>query len=304
MQNDSEPVWKDPDIGMVRQLLAMARPADGPPQSWAERRMGMDAFGLRPLAEGTVRIGIDIDGLHSERLTPPGADETKALLYLHGGGYCIGSPLSHGVMVSRFAAVMGVPAIVPNYRLGPEHPFPAAVDDALKAYRHLLEGVAPEGIAIAGDSAGGGLTLALALAIRDAGLPQPGCLFVISPWADLRQVGAAYAAIEPIDPMLSKASLDEFAAAYLAGHDPADPLASPALGDYRGLAPLLIHVGGAEVLLSDACAVAEKAGLAGVDVRLEIWPEMIHVWHAFADQMATSWRAIDQAGAWMKGKLG
>lgn len=304
MSNTSEPVWKDPDIGMVRQLLAMARPVGAPAQSWEERRMGMDAFGLRPLAEGTVRVGIDIDGLHSERLTPPGADESKALLYLHGGGYCIGSPLSHGVMVSRFAAVMGVPAIVPNYRLGPEHPFPAAVDDALKAYRHLLEGVAPEGIAIAGDSAGGGLTLALALAIRDAGLPQPGCLFVISPWADLRQVGPAYAALEPVDAMLSKAGLDEFAAAYLNGHDPADPLASPALGDYTGLAPLLIHVGGAEVLLSDACAVAEKAGLAGVDVRLEIWPEMIHVWHAFADQMATSWRAINEAGAWMKAKTG
>ena len=116
--------------------------------------------------------------------------------------------------------------------------------------------------------------------------------------------GAAYAALEPIDAMISKAGLDEFAAAYLAGHDASDPLASPALGDYRGLAPLLIHVGGAEVLLSDACAVAEKAGLAGVDVHLEIWPEMIHVWHAFADQMATSWRAINEAGAWMKGKIG
>ena len=148
MSNTSAPVWKDPDIGMVRQLLAMARPVGGPAQSWEERRMGMDAFGLRPLAEGTVRVGIDIDGLHSERLTPPGADETKALLYLHGGGYCIGSPLSHGVMVSRFAAVMGVPAIVPNYRLGPEHPFPAGLGDAIQATRWAFANAAALGLTI------------------------------------------------------------------------------------------------------------------------------------------------------------
>jgi phosphinothricin tripeptide acetyl hydrolase len=194
-------------------------------------------------------------------------------------------------------------ALVPDYRLAPEHRFPAAVDDAVKAYRHLLgEGIEPGRIVIAGDSAGGGLTIAAAIAIRDSGLPQPGCLFAISPWANLGQSGAAYAAVLD-DPMLTRQGLQDFADAYLQGEGPDHPLASPALGDLQGLPPMLLQAGGAEILASDTTLLAERAGLAGVEVRAEIWPEMIHVWHAFAPWLGAGRRAIDEAAVWVKGKL-
>ncbi len=303
---DGTQVWKDPDIGAVRALLAQFSSVEAPGGDWATRRAGMDAFGdMSPLPEGCEKVELSIGGIPTEKLTPAGADQTKALLFLHGGGYCVGSPKSHRGLAARLATEINAPALVPDYRMAPEHPFPAAVEDAVACYRHLLdEGVAPGRIAIAGDSAGGGLTLATALAIRAHGLPQPGCLFAISPWANLAQQGAAYEALAGIDPMLTKAGLDEFATTYLNGHDVSDPLASPALADYHGIAPLLIHAGGAEILASDAAAVAEKAGLAGVDVRLEIWPEMIHVWHAFFNFLSAGRRAISEASAWMNQKLG
>lgn len=303
---DGNQVWKDPEIGAVRALLEQFSSVETPGTDWAARRAGMDAFGdMSPLPDGCEKVELTVGSIPAERLTPAGADQTKALLYLHGGGYCVGSPKSHRGLAARLAGEINAVALVPDYRMAPEHPFPAAVEDALACYRSLLaEGIAPGRIAIAGDSAGGGLTLATALAIRGAGLPQPGCLFAISPWANLTNQGAAYQALAAIDPMLSKAGLDEFAATYLNGHDVKDPLASPALGDYSGIAPLLIHAGGAEILASDAIAVAEKAGLAGVDVRVEIWPEMLHVWHAFFNFLGAARRAISEASAWMNQKLG
>lgn len=303
---DGNQVWKDPEIGAVRALLAQFDSVESPSSDWAARRAGMDAFGdMSPLTEGYGKADVAVGSIPAERLTPPGADQTKALLYLHGGGYCVGSPKSHRGLAARLAGELNCPALVPDYRMAPEHPFPAAVEDALACYRHLLDsGVAPGRIAISGDSAGGGLTLATALAIRAAGLPQPGCLFAISPWANLANEGPAYQALAAIDPMLTKESLDQFAQTYLNGHDVKDPLASPTLADYSGIAPLLIHAGGAEVLASDAVAVAEKAGLAGVEVRLEIWPEMIHVWHAFFNFLGAGRRAISEASAWMNQKLG
>lgn len=303
---DGGQVWRDPDIGNVRTLLAQLRPRDSDvKQSWAERRAGMDAFAaLGGLPEGCTFEQTTAAGRPAERLTPQGADTTRVLLYLHGGGYCVGSPLSHRALAGWLASSAGISALVPDYRMGPENPFPAAVDDALAVYRELLDGgVAPANVIIAGDSAGGGLTAATGLAIKQAGLPQPAGLFCISPWANLAQVGAAYDRLADVDPMLTKDGLDEFAAAYLAGQDAANPLASPVLGDFTGVAPMLIHAGGAEILLSDAAALAEKAGLDGVDVRLEIWPEMIHVWHAFSGQLGAGKRAIAVAGEWMRGKL-
>ncbi len=298
------PVWQDAEITAVRELLGQLRDVESGPGSWEERRTGMDAFGrMATLPEGLVVEETDIAGLPAELLTPVGANRHRALLYLHGGGYCQGSPTSHRPLAARLAAAIGCPALVPHYRLAPEHRFPAAVDDAVKAYRHLLgEGVEPGRIVIAGDSAGGGLTIAAAIAIRDSGLPQPGCLFVISPWANLGQTGAAYAAILH-DPMLTREGLQEFADAYLQGEGPHHPLASPALADLHDLPPILIHAGGQEILASDATLLAERAGLAGVEVRCEIWPEMIHVWHAFAEWLGAGRRAIDEASVWIRGKL-
>ena len=298
------PVWKDAEIAAVRGLLAQMNSVENGPGDWATRRAGMDAFGdAAALPEGLKVESIDIAGLPAELLTPKGADSARALLYLHGGGYCLGSPRSHRPLAARLAAAIGCPALVPDYRLAPEHRFPAAVDDAVKAYRHLLgEMIEPGRIVIAGDSAGGGLTIATAIAIRDSGLPQPGCLFAISPWANLAQTGAAYAAVLH-DPMLTREGLQAFADAYLQGEGPHHPLASPALADLHDLPPILIHAGGQEILASDATLLAERAGLAGVEVRVEIWPEMIHVWHAFGDWLGAGRRAITEAADWVKGKL-
>jgi acetyl esterase/lipase len=174
------------------------------------------------------------------------------------------------------------------------------VDDALAVYRDLLaQGFAPGNIAIAGDSAGGGLTVATLLAIRDAGLEQPACGFCISPWIDLEATGDSIAALADIDPMVSREGLEGMAAAYLAGASARTPLASPLHADYRGLAPLLVHVGAAETLLDDAVRLARRAGAADVDVRLQVWPEMIHVWHFFHPMLDAGRRAIAEGGAFI-----
>lgn len=296
--------YRDPEIAGVRALLAASPNAEVGRTHWPARRAGLDAFGQSaPLPEGLTVEALDLAGLPAERLTPVGADEARALLYLHGGGYCAGSPVSHRALAANLAAAIGCVALVPHYRLAPEARFPAAVDDAVKAYRHLLgEGIEPGRIVIAGDSAGGGLTFAAAIAIRDSGLPLPGCLFGISPWANLGQTGAAYAAVLD-DPMLTRQGLQDFADAYLQGEGPHHPLASPALADLHGLPPMLLHAGGAEILASDTTLLAERAGLAGVEVRAEIWPEMIHVWHAFSPWLGAGRRAIDEAATWIRGKL-
>jgi len=298
--------YKDPEIGAVRALLAAMpeAPADTS-LTFAERRPGMDAFGdTAPLLEGHQWVAGEIAGRPAEWHTPPGADPTRIILYLHGGGYCIGSPRSHRGLIAQLADVAGARAVAPDYRMGPEVPFPGAVEDGLGAYRALLDqGFAPDHIVIAGDSAGGGLTLATALAAREAGLPQPAGLFVISPWANLKPTGPSYAAKAASDPMITAQALEDFATAYLGGVDVTHPLASPALADFTGLAPILIHVGSEECLLSDSIAVAERAGLAGTPVTLEIWPEMIHVWHAFYAALTAGRVAIAGAGAWIAGRL-
>ena len=303
---DGSPIWKDPEIAGVRALLAgFATPPGSPEPTFEARRSGMDAFGeMSPLPDGVARDELDIDGLYCERLTPSRAVEGRALIYLHGGGYCLGSPKSHRAMAARFADQVKAVTLVPDYRLAPEAPFPAAVDDALKTYRRLLdEGYQPHHVAIAGDSAGGGLTLATALAARDAGLPQPGCLFLISPWADLGHHGPSYGAMETLDPMITVSGIKQYAWHYGAGADLNHPHLSPARADLTGLPPMLIHVGQYEVLLSDSVTLAQQAGLCGVEVRLEVWPEMIHVWHAFHDMLGAARKATSQAAEWMEGRL-
>ena len=294
--------WNDPEIAMVRAVLgAMPDAPSAQGLTFAERRPGMDAFGdSAPLPEGHVWEATSFAGRPVEWHTPPGADPNKVILYLHGGGYCIGSPRSHRGLSAQLAHCAGSRAITPDYRMGPEVPFPAAVDDALACYRALLDqGFAPGKVVIAGDSAGGGLTFATALAIRAAGLPQPAGLFAISPWANLRPTGPSYDAKAATDPMITAAALNSFADAYLAGADASNILASPAQADFTGLPPILIHVGSEECLLSDSIAVAERAGLAGIACRLEIWSEMIHVWHAFYGLLGARRAAILSAGGWI-----
>ncbi len=297
--------WKDPEIAGVRAILAARAPDPAAPPTFAQRRVEMDANGdLGSLPTGCFHEPATIGGVKGERITPQGAVPGRVLLYLHGGGYTIGSPRSHRPLAARLAATARTVAVVPDYRLGPEHRFPGAVEDVVAVYRALLDdGTEPGQLIVAGDSAGGGLTLATALALKAAGLPQPAGFFAISPWADLTQSGRSYRDKADGDPMITKAGLDQMALAYLGGLDPRDPLASPIFGDFTGVAPVLIQTGSEEALLSDSITMADVLGHARVDVRLEVWPEMIHVFHAWGGQLQAARRAIKLAAAWMEDRF-
>jgi epsilon-lactone hydrolase len=285
-------------------LMAMMSAAERKPTLEA-RRAGYDNWGLAfPLPTGATCEAAVLGGVLAEKITVLESDPTTALMYLHGGGYGIGSAKSHRHLVGQLCAASGLVGYNVDYRLAPETVFPGAVDDAVSAYRGLLEaGITPDKVIIAGDSAGGGLTMACALAIKGAGLPMPAGLFVISPWVNLTQCGASYEAKAEADFICNCQDLQNWADMYLAGAEPTNPLASPIFGDLDGLAPLLIHVGSEEVLLSDSVKLAEVAGLAGVDVNLVVAPDMPHVWHYMYAQVDAGHVAIAEAGAWMKAKL-
>lgn len=244
-----------------------------------------------------------IGGVPAEIVTP--ADHgAGTLLYLHGGGYAIGSPVSHRHLVAALAAASRTRAYALDYRRAPEHPFPAAVDDALAAYRGLLDaGVAPGSIVVGGDSAGGGLTAAALLAIRDAGLDLPAAGVLISPWADLTNGSESYRTHADRDPLVFQEDIDRWRDAYLAGADPRAPLASPLHADLAGLPPLLIHVGSEEVLLDDSRKLAERCEAAGVEAELEVWPDMIHVWHWFGEYLDEAGSAVRRIGEYVRARL-
>lgn len=299
--------WKDPQIAGVRALLASRQPSPGAPRpSLAERRSASDALGeMGSLPPGCRHEPLTAAGVKCERVVPANALEGRQMLYLHGGGYTSGSPRSHRPLAARLAEAARATAIVADYRLGPEHACPAAIEDAMAVYRWMLEaGAEPEQLVVAGDSAGGGLSLALALGLKDLDLPQPAGLFAISPWADLTQSHETYRSKAQDDPVIAKDRLDESAQAYLGELDARDPRASPVFGDFTGLAPLLVQVGSEEALLGDSLMLAERAGQARVEVRVEVWPEMIHVWHAYGGQLNAARRAIAAAGVWMDDKFG
>lgn len=226
---------------------------------------------------------VDAGGVPAEWVAAPGIDATRAVLYLHGGGYVIGSLDTHRRLAYDLSAASGARVLVIDYRLAPEHPFPAAVDDAAAAWRWLLaQGLDPKRLAIAGDSAGGGLTIATLVNLRDRKLGLPGCAVAISPWVDLEGLGASIAGRAAQDPMVQKDGLLWMAGMYLAGTDARTPLAAPLHADLKGLPPILVQVGTAETLLDDATRIAEKLHTAGVDVKLSIWPNMVHVFPFFA----------------------
>jgi acetyl esterase/lipase len=293
-----------PQLAMIVEMFRDSPPL---PQDMDvhQRRQRMDELTSgNPLPDGARATSIDAGGVAAEWVEAPESSAAATMVYLHGGGYTVGSVGTHRATVARLAAATGTRGLSLDYRLGPEHPFPAAVDDAVAAYRWLLgRGVDPRTVVVAGDSAGGGLTVATLVALRDAGVPLPAGGVCISPWADLECTGASMTTKAELDPMCNREGLLGMAAAYLAGQDPRAPLASPIYADLTGLPPLLIHVGTAETLLDDATRLARRAHAAGVAVDLEVWDDMIHVWHAFAPMLPEAEQAIARVGTWVRACL-
>jgi epsilon-lactone hydrolase len=293
-------VYRDADVENFHKLFA-PHVATLRAMSIVERRASIETtMEPIPLAPGCATESLDLSGVPAEKITHATAVPGKVLLHLHGGGFFAGSIKSYRHVVSRFAVAAHVTAYHLDYRLAPEHPFPAALEDAMAAYKQLLAmGIAPDDLVIGGDSAGGNLAVALLLKAREAGLPQPGGLYLLSPWLDLTAAGESYDTVGAHDPIISRADVAPLAAAYLDGK-PDNPFTSPVRADPAGLPPMLIQVGGAEALLSDSLTFANRAAMAGVDVKLHVWPEMPHAWPLFHPFIRAGLAAIDEAGAWMQ----
>src|ERR1700733_11401475 len=291
----------DPEITELRAIIA-ARPRA---TEIAQMRLDADARAKAfPLPSDVSVRPVIANGVRAEWTSTPDADPSSAILYLHGGGYVICSLDSHRHLMAEVGRAAGTRTLAINYRLAPEHPFPAPVEDTVAAYRFLLSsGLKPTRIAFAGDSAGGGLVIGAMLAIREAGLPLPGCGWCISPWVDMEALGESFTDRAEGDPTGQKETIRRVGEWYLGGADPRQPHAAPIYGDLRGLPPLLIQVGAAETLLDDSVALARKAGAADVLVDLQIWPEMIHIWHIFFPMLSAGRRAIASGGTFVRNAL-
>lgn len=270
-----------------------------------ELRVAYDEIGgVTPPANNIVFETVFANGVAAEFGRSPSASGNKTILYFHGGGYLIGSLKSHRGLISRLGSAAGVRTLAVDYRLAPEHPYPAASDDAITAYRWLLEqGVAPSNIAFAGDSAGGGLSVATMLRARDEGVPLPAAAVLFSPWADLTCSGDTLREKAAEDVLVSAEIVAGMSSTYLAGADPRSVYASPIFADLSGLPPLLIHAGTAEVLLDDTLRLLRKAAIAGVSVDLKIWPKLPHVWQIFANVLEEGQQSLEAAGKFLSQHL-
>jgi epsilon-lactone hydrolase len=290
------------EIDGVRHLLtSLPRPTN-----LAERRVRLDTVAsVDGVAPDIAFEPVDLGGCDCEWSLAPGSDRAKVLMFFHGGGYCSGSIRSHRGVVSESGRAAQVRTLAVGYRLAPENPFPAALDDAAAAFEFLLgQGIAASRIAIAGDSAGGGISLATMVRLRDAGRPLPGCAWLVSPWVDLEMTGATIDSKAAIDPLIHREYLGELASAYLGGADPRQPLASPLHAELAGLPPVLVQAGSAETLLDDSVRIAGRLGAADVPVTLEVWPHMIHAWHLWSTRLTAGRLAIAAAGAFIARHLG
>jgi epsilon-lactone hydrolase len=282
--------------------MLRSQPVVKPDATVEEARAGFEQIaGMFPVDADIKRESVSAGGINAEWVSAPDVDAGRAVLYLHGGGYVIGSINTHRALAARLSRAAKARVLVIDYRLAPEHPHPAAVQDSVAAYRWMLtQGLKPQRIAVAGDSAGGGLTVATLVAIRDAQMPLPAAGVCLSPWVDLEGVGASMTTKADADPIVQKTGLLQMAAAYLGGKNPRTPLAAPLYADLSRLPPLLIQVGTAETLLDDAARLAERAREAGVTVTYEASEEMIHVWHLFAPMLDEGQQAIDRIGEFVR----
>jgi epsilon-lactone hydrolase len=287
----------------LQQIIQMlkAQPIAGRPTVQETRANFEQMAGLFPVAADVKSEPVNAGGVKSEWVTAPGADAGRAVLYLHGGGYVIGSINTHRDLAARISRAAKARVLLIDYRLAPEHPFPAAVDDSVAAYGWMLaQGLGASRIAVAGDSAGGGLTVATLVAIRDAKLATPAAGVCLSPWIDLEGIGDSMKTKASVDPIVQKEGLLEMATHYLNGQNPRSPLAAPLYADLAGLPPLLIQVGTAETLLDDSTRLAERARKAGVTATLEPWENMIHVFQVFAPMLDEGQQAIEKIGEFVR----
>jgi acetyl esterase/lipase len=268
-----------------------------------EMRVGFDGMCPEPAADATITPA-EVGGVPGKWVSVPGSGST-VILHLHAGGYLIGSSQSHRDLAARIGRAAGARVFLADYRLAPEHPYPAALDDALAAYRGLLaQGVDPRDLVVSGDSAGGGLALATLVALRDAGDPLPAAGVHLSAWADLSMSGDSMTANEPLDPLVNRELLKQMADGYLGEHDPTDPLVSPVFADLAGLPPLFLQGGSSEVLESDSVRIADRVRAAGGEAELQIGYEMVHVFQMFADQLPEAELAIEQIGRFVRRTVG
>lgn len=287
------------EIDAIRGLLS-SKPR---PVSWPERRRRLDELGaVWPVADDVELTPVDVNGIPGEYSLVPGSDESRVLIFFHGGGYCSGSIESHRRLITEAGRAARMRTLALAYRLAPEHPFPAAYDDALTAWRFLRDqGIAPAHIAIGGDSAGAGLTLGLIGRLRDGDEKLPACAWLISPWTDLTMSGSTLMSKAAIDPLIHKEYLTQLADAYVpAGLDRKDPRVSPLYAAFEDFPPVLIQVGSEETLLDDAVRLAARAGAADVAVTLEIWPHMIHAWPLWNAHLEDGRRALASAGLFIR----
>ncbi|HCX17040.1 MAG TPA: alpha/beta hydrolase, partial [Afipia sp.] len=254
-----------------------------------------------PVADDIVLTSVDLGGVPGEWSLAPDSDASRVLMFFHGGGYCSGSLTSHRRMVTEAGRAAKIRTLAVGYRLAPEHPFPAALDDAMTAWRYLRkQAYLPSQIAIGGDSAGGNLTAVLINELRKQ-REHPSCAWLASPWTDLTMSGNSLATRDAVDPIIHKGYLGELADAFVpAGMARNDPRISPLFADLRGFPPVLVQVGSHETLLDDATRFAAALGAADVDVTLEVWPEMIHAWPLWNAHLEPGRRALEHVGAFIR----
>jgi monoterpene epsilon-lactone hydrolase len=271
----------------------------------AQQRANLERQGKLAIMPSKVEIQpLSIGEMVAEWLRPFGTRDDRAILYLHGGGYTMGSCNTHRALVARIALAGQAPALLINYRLAPECPFPAALEDAIATYQWLLDqGVAANRLVFAGDSSGGGLAVAAAVALRDQRDQLPAGIVCISPWADLTLSGETISTCSKTDPLISRETSEYHASRYVGQQDPKSPLISPVFADLSEFPPMLIQVGEHEILRSDSSRLAENARQVRVDVTLEVWDSMWHVWHAFAGLVPESQRAIERIGAFIHERM-
>lgn len=291
---------------LLRLSLKAMKPRPGrreKPIATVRRRLRLiEAAVPRPPA-GTRTRAVSVDGIEAVEIEVHQARSDRCILYFHGGGYVIGNASLFRDFTWRIGAAARARVLFFHYRLAPEHPFPAAIEDASKVYRWLADRMDPARIGFVGDSAGGGLALATAHKLRDEGASLPGAVVALSPWTDLALTGPSLISNAEADPMITAARLPGFANHYLAGADPRHPYASPLYGNASGLPPVLIHVGSEEILRDDSVRMAERLREAGCDVEIEVWDRMVHTWHLYARILPEGRDAIARIGDFLESRL-